>query len=257
VFSVGIMAYDLLAGVILRWPFDWPAEGHDRLVERTPEPVIPVIRKAVQFDPRKRYADAMELLEAFDRALERAQPPARRPRRVRRKKKTPESPMRIAAREFGRRYGRGLEMRFSCYRCEGPIAEAMEHCPWCGADGQSFRDVTDYPLVCPECERGVRPEWRTCPWCYRGRFEGNGKLPRADAKAARRCSKPGCPGELRRFMRYCPICKTKPKRGWTHPDLHDRCPRCRWPVSRAYWRHCPWCGRREPSAGEFPARKSR
>ena len=104
--------------------------------------------------------------------------------------------------------------------------------------------------MCPDCERGVKAEWKACPWCFSGRFTGNDRRARHDPTAVRNCTRPGCGGQLRRFMRYCPLCKQKVRRVWTDPDLHDRCPRCRWPVSRAFWRFCPWCGRREPRAGE-------
>jgi hypothetical protein len=142
-------------------------------------------------------------------------------------------------------------MKYRCHHCNGPLAEAMMHCPWCGRGDHSFRPVTSYPLVCPECERGVMAEWTACPWCYPGRFAGTGRPPRHDPRAVRGCSRRRCPGQLRPFMRYCPLCKGKPRRPWSRPDLPDRCPRCRWPVSREYWRYCPWCGRREPRAGTF------
>ncbi|MFV1979310.1 MAG: hypothetical protein ACC649_08150, partial [Myxococcota bacterium] len=112
-------------------------------------------------------------------------------------------------------------------------------------------DVTRFPLVCGDCERGVRPEWDACPWCYPGRFEGNGKAPPEDSKATRTCAARDCDGQLRPFMRYCPLCKRKVKRVWSHLALPDRCPRCRWPTSCAFMRFCPWCGRREPRAGSF------
>jgi hypothetical protein len=129
----------------------------------------------------------------------------------------------------------------------------MKYCPWCGAGDNSFRDITSYPLVCPDCEKGVRREWNACPWCYPGRFVGNGRKPRADSQAERRCGTRGCDGELRPFMRYCPMCKRKTRRVWSHEDLPDRCPRCRWPTSHAFLRFCPWCGRRESRAGSFEA----
>ncbi|MAE94505.1 MAG: hypothetical protein CL910_07600, partial [Deltaproteobacteria bacterium] len=176
---------------------------------------------------------------------------APKPRRRRRVAPPTRSPLAVEAEHFRRRHGAALEMRFRCHRCEGPIAETMAWCPWCGSADNSFREITRYPLVCPECERGVRAEWTACPWCYPGRLEGNGRPPRPDAGAERTCPRRGCDGELRAFMRYCPRCKQKPKRPWSHPDLPDRCPRCRWPVSKAHWRHCPWCGRRERRAGSF------
>jgi hypothetical protein len=142
-------------------------------------------------------------------------------------------------------------MRFQCYRCEGPIAEEMRYCPWCGADSHSYREVSSYPLVCPFCEHGVKPEWNYCPWCYEGRFVSNGRPPGFDPKATRTCSRKGCDGQLRDFMLYCPLCKQKVRRAWTVEGLPDRCPRCRWPVAREFWRYCPWCGRREGQAGGF------
>jgi serine/threonine-protein kinase len=253
VFSLGLIAYELLTGRLLSWPFSWPPAGHDRFVARVPAPLQPVLRKAAAFEPGRRHADGVELHRALERAFARAESagrPGRRPRRAR----PARSALAIEAALFRRSHGAGLELRFRCHHCDGPVAEAMSHCPWCGTPDNSFREVTSYPLVCGECERGVRPEWTACPWCYQGRFQGNGRPPRPDPRAERPCGRPGCAGRLRTFMRYCPVCKWKPRRPWSHAALDERCPRCRWPVSRQSWRHCPWCGRREPRAGTFAAR---
>jgi serine/threonine-protein kinase len=244
VFSLGLIAYELLSGTLPTWPFEWPPAGHRRFLSRVPPPLRPVLRKAAAFDPRHRYPDAV----AFHRALERAfakveQPRARRSRR-RRREKPVLSPLALQAESFRRRSGAALELRFRCHRCDGPISEAMRVCPWCGFTDNSFREITRYPLVCPSCERGVRPEWTECPWCHAGHFTGNGRKPRPDPSAERQCAARGCPGQLRRFMRYCPVCKRKPGRPWSHPDLPDRCTHCRGPVSHAFFRFCPWCGRR-------------
>ncbi len=157
----------------------------------------------------------------------------------------------MQAEAFRRAHGKGLGLRYTCQRCDGPISEAMRLCPWCGSSENSFIEITRFPLVCPECEKGVRPEWSYCPWCYKGRFVSNGRRPPPDPEAARRCGRRGCTGELRPFMRYCPLCKWKPRRVWSVPELPDRCPRCRWPTHHAFLRFCPWCGRREPRAGSF------
>jgi serine/threonine-protein kinase len=250
VFSLGLMAYELLTGKLLSWPFSWPPEGFERFAARAPEPLQPVLRKAASFQPRARYADGIVLHRALERAFRRVERSSHQPVR-RSRRRQPPSPLLIEANLFRRRHGAKIGMRYQCHHCDGPLAEAMSHCPWCGSAENSFREVTSYPLVCPDCERGVRAEWTACPWCYPGRFAGNGKPPRSDAQAARRCTRRGCEGQLRVFMRYCPLCKQKPRRAWSHPELSDRCPRCRWPVSRQYWRYCPWCGRREPQAGTF------
>jgi serine/threonine-protein kinase len=250
VFSLGLIAYELLAGVLPTWPFEWPPAGYRRFQTRVPPPLRPVLRKAAAFDPRHRYADAVELHRALERAFQKVEEPRPRPRR-RRRPRPALSPLAVQAESFRRRSGAALELRYRCHRCDGPIAEAMRVCPWCGYADNSFRELTRYPLVCPECERGVRPEWTECPWCHAGHFTGNGRRPRPDPLAERHCAARGCPGELRRFMRYCPVCKRKPGRPWSHPDLPDRCPRCRGPVSQAFFRCCPWCGRKQSGDHRF------
>jgi hypothetical protein len=255
VFSLGLIAYEVLTGFLPTWPFEWPPERYRTFTSKVPEPVRPVLKKAAQFDPGRRYADARLFSEALERAFAEVDAHAQTAPRRRRKPREPDpSPLAVSAEAFRRAHGRGLELRFRCHRCDGPVAEPMTHCPWCGSAGNSFTHLTSATLVCPDCEKGVRPEWTACPWCYAGRFEGNGRRPPPDARAARTCSRPGCEGQLRPFMRYCPVCKRKVKRVWSHPDLPDRCPRCRWPTSHAYFRFCPWCGRRERRAGSFRGR---
>ncbi len=259
VFSLGLIAYELLTGVRPTWPFDWPPrEGYPRFTAKVPEPARKVLRKAMEFQPRKRFRDAVvfdEALEAAFRKVEKDAAPAPRRRRRKLPRKAP-SPLEVQSALFKRHHGRALGMRYACRQCSGPISEPMSHCPWCGAGEQSFLDVTAYPLACPECERGVRAEWNYCAWCYKGRFLSNGRKPRHDPRAVRQCAGRGCEGQLQPFMRYCPLCKRKPGRPWSHPDLPDRCGRCRWPVSKRYWRFCPWCARRQPEAGSYSRRRS-
>jgi len=252
IFSLGVIAYELLTGVLLRWPFEWPAKGYEKFRAKVPEPLQPVLRKAVEFQPRKRYPDGESLLRAFERAQRKAEEMAapRKPQRRKRKREVRSARM-VEAEHFRKLHGKRLELWYKCHRCSGPISETMTHCPWCGASDHSFRELTRYPLVCPWCERGVKAEWSYCPWCFEGRFESNGKKPKWDPKAERTCSRRGCEGQLRPYMRYCPVCNQKVKRPWTDAELTERCPRCRWPTSRESWRFCPWCGRREAKAGRF------
>jgi eukaryotic-like serine/threonine-protein kinase len=249
VFSLGVIAIELLTGRLPTWPFDWPPQPYAPFRAKVPEPLRPVLRKAQAFDPSERYEDAAEFAEALERAFARLETPERPQRRKR--PTAPRSALEVQSDAFRRRHGRALGMRYRCHRCEGPIAEAMSHCPWCGSGDNSFQKVTRASLVCPECERSVRPEWRFCPWCYAGRFRGNGRRPPPDPLATRSCGRRGCEGKLRPFMRYCPMCKRKTKRLWSHEHLPDRCPRCRWPTDRSQLRFCPWCGRSEPKAGTF------
>jgi len=247
VFSLGLIAYETLTGVLPMWPFEWPFPRHERFEAKVPEPLRPVLRKAMAFDPRKRHADAVVFHALLERAWRQAEDAPRRlaAKRRRRKPAPAPPPLALQAEAFRRGHGKALDFRYQCCRCSGPINEAMRYCPWCGSGENSFAEITSYPLVCPECEKGVRPEWNFCPWCYAGRFEANGRTPPVDPKAVRNCSTRGCPGELRPFMRYCPMCKRKPGRPWSVPDLPDRCRRCRWPTHTGYLPYCPWCARRQ------------
>lgn len=258
VFSLGLIAYELLSGGLPAWPFEWPFPGHARFAAKTPAPLHPVIRKATNFDPRKRYPDAQAFSKALERALAQVeeQPARSRAKRRKRVSKPAPSPLGVQAAAFRRTHGKELALRYACQRCDAPVSEAMRFCPWCGSKDNSFLQITRSPLVCPECEKGVRPEWSFCPWCYAGRFVPNGRRPPRDPQATRRCARRGCEGQLRPWMSYCPLCKWKPKRPWTTPALPDRCPRCRWATHHGYFRFCPWCGRPEARAGKFRSARS-
>jgi serine/threonine-protein kinase len=253
VFSLSLTAYEMFTGVLPGWPFEWPFEGMERFTRRCPKEVQPIIRKGLQLDLKKRWRDGIEFHRALVHAIEHARRDARA-RHATARRKTPASkrkqragdPFELETAWFRKHHGKAFDARFDCHACDGPIAESMTHCPWCGTTRNSFREVTSYPLVCPDCERGVRAEWSACPKCSTGRFQSNGRKIPADRRAERTCRRPGCGTPIHRFMHYCPKCKLKVARPWKIAGL-ESCKRCRWPVA-SRWRFCAWCGKKNASA---------
>ena len=64
-FSVGIIFYQMLTYHLPDWPFKWPFASHKRLVQRGGPELVELIRKATAFDPRDRFKDAGQMLDAF------------------------------------------------------------------------------------------------------------------------------------------------------------------------------------------------
>jgi serine/threonine-protein kinase len=251
VFSLALTAYELWAGVLPSWPFDWPLDGADRFEKRCPKFVQPVLRRGLALDLDRRFADGVEFHRALARAVDKHRLEApRSTSRVRgrssRARSSEPDPFTLEASWFQKRFGRALETKYECHACGGPISESMRHCPWCGTTRNSFAEITSFPLVCPDCERGVRPEWGACPTCSTGRFEPDGRAIPGVSTAERRCRRKGCGAPIHRFMHYCPRCKTRVVKPWKVEGLTG-CVRCKWPfVPR--WRFCPWCGRRNSRA---------
>jgi hypothetical protein len=253
VFSLSLTAYELFTGVLPGWPFEWPFAGLDRFTRRCPKEVQPIIRKGLQLDLKKRWMNGIVFHRALVAAIERGKRHARKQARTRSKKaptasrpKQTVDPFKLETAWFRKNHGKAFDARFDCHACDGPISESMTHCPWCGTTRNSFREITSFPLVCPDCERGVRAEWRACPKCSTGRFESNGRKIPIDRRAERTCRKVGCETPIRRFMHYCPACKTKVARPWKVAGL-ESCKRCQWPAA-SRWRFCAWCGKKNSKA---------
>ena len=253
VFSLALTAYQMWTGILPSWPFEWPLEGADKFARRCPTPVQPVIKRALQINLKKRWTNGIEFHRALTHAIEKIaasngkkRNPTKASSGYRAAASQTPDPFQLETNWFRKLYGKQFEAHFDCYACDGPIAESMSHCPWCGTTGNSFANVTSYPLICPCCERGVRPEWSGCPRCSAGRFESNGKPVPSDRKSERTCRKPGCDTPIRRFTRYCPKCKQKVSRAWKIEGLGS-CERCRWPLAPR-WRFCAWCGKKNASA---------
>ncbi len=241
VFSVGLLLYRMFSGYLPEWPFEWPPPGCGTLRRRLHPEMIALLRRAMQVNARKRFANAKIMRDAFlpmkRRMLNAGARRRRRPAATTRDWKG------IRWQEFRRRFGAQLETRFSCDRCDGPVSETMQTCPWCGTERHRHRGETRLPAICPRCGRGVKLDWTFCPWCY-----GPGVGPLSDReypdrRYTGRCANPGCSRKvLMPFMRYCPWCHRKVRKRWKIEGTRETCHRCGWGVLGDFWEFCPWCG---------------
>lgn len=242
VFSLGLVLYRLFSGILPEWPYTWPMAGHDRLTTRVRPELVEMLKKAIQLDPAKRYRDAVQMQSAF----EPLQSHARRQKRSRARsdRKAGSTWRRMQWREFQRHYRRVLDTCHHCRHCEGPVAESMQACPWCGFDNPARSSVSSMPASCPRCERGVKNDWDYCPWCYGPGFVEETSRRYPDKRYTNRCSNKRCRGKLMPFMRYCPWCRMKVRRPWKLEGSRHRCKACNWGIARDFWNFCAWC--REP-----------
>lgn len=81
VFSIGLLVCRLLSGEWPEWPFSWPPPGHVRLRKRAHPDLIALIKKSIDLNPRRRFADADRMLAAFNKSKNNALNHARRNRR--------------------------------------------------------------------------------------------------------------------------------------------------------------------------------
>jgi eukaryotic-like serine/threonine-protein kinase len=242
VFSLGLVLYRLFSGKLPEWPFNWPMVGYEQLRNRVRPEFANILRRAIQLDPADRYRDAMQMQAAFLKLHSGA----RRQRRSGSKRlgKQGASWRQLRWREFQRQFKSVLDTRHQCRRCEGPVAESMQACPWCGFDNPARGAVSNMPAHCPRCERGVKKDWNYCAWCYGPGFEPETNRFYADKRYCSRCANPRCREPLMPFMRYCPWCRTKVRRPWKIEGSKHRCRACRWGIVKEYWNYCAWC--REP-----------
>jgi len=245
VFSLGLILYQMFSGQLPEWPYSWPPPGFDRVRRNLHPNLISFLRRTMEIDHRRRFADGMQMLSAFRRIRSRAVRSAPARRRRRKIAETISGDWRaIRRRQFLKQYRQALAIRGSCHRCHGPVAEAMQVCPWCGTKRRSAREETRFPRRCPRCKRGLKADWRFCPWCYGPAVSRAAAQRYSDVRYTARCLNPSCKGKLLMpFMRYCPWCRQKVKRAWKIATSKGRCRRCRWGVLPDYWDYCPWCGR--------------
>lgn len=244
VFSLGLLLYKMLSGSLPEWPFAWPPTAFDRLKRRAHPELIEVIRKSLEFKPARRYRDAQQMLTAFRRVKRKAMVHKASGKRRRRTTKTARDWRQVRYDQFRKSFGRLLESRHSCPKCEGPVSESMRACPWCGMARKKHRDDVAFPARCPRCERGVKLDWLYCPWCFGPGFKNVATRSYGDKRYEAFCSNPACRGELMPFMKYCPWCKRAVKKPWKIEGVRDKCPSCRCGVVEGFWLFCPWCTKR-------------
>lgn len=242
VFSVGLVLYRLLSGKLPEWPFSWPLKGHDSLHARVRPEIAEVLRRAIKLDPADRYKDAIQMYAAFRRVQNRAR--TQRPSKTRTRGKQGSSWRQLQWREFQRQFKKELDTRHQCRRCEGPVAENMQACPWCGFDTPARGSSTPMPAHCPRCERGVKLDWDYCAWCYGPGFERETNRRYPDKRYVTKCANARCREPLMAHMRYCPWCRSKVKRPWKISGARHKCSACSSGVVKGFWNYCAWC--REP-----------
>ena len=244
VFSAGLVLYRMFSGHLPEWPYEWPLSGHGRIRTALHPDMVQLIRKCLEVDPRRRFHNADEALKFYRRIKPRVLRWLEGRRQQKRRRNHKPDWRAVRRQLFLRAHGADLKTRYRCQRCEGPVAETMQACPWCGTRRQVQREETSFPLKCPRCRRGMKLDWRYCPWCYGPGFEPATKRELSDARYEARCSSPGCPRKvLMPFMRYCPWCHRKVRRSWRVPGSNDRCSRCGWGIYRSFWDFCAWCGK--------------
>lgn len=237
-FSVGLVLYEFLTGLLVRWPFHWPPKGLDRLSDRTSADFVRFMKKAIHPDPDKRFANARQMLLALEAAI----PAGHRKKLLGRTQDIIPDWQQLRRKSFTRRYLRVFTDLYPCVDCGEPVAESMQCCPWCSSQRNRFDDCTRFSHLCHRCHKGVAPEWHYCPWCY-----GPGFIPQETNIAARpeyqgRCEH--CDGKLMHFMKYCPWCRHKVRRPWQVWPFPEICTGCGWSVDSSYWNWCPWCEQR-------------
>ena len=242
VFSIGLVLYRLFSGKLPEWPFEWPMAGHDNLVARMRPELVVMLQKAIQLDPAKRYRNAIEMFADF----ERLQSKARRQKKPRAKSVTRNGSAwrQVQWREFQSQYREVLDASHHCRNCEGPVAESMQACPWCGFENPARGSESRMPSSCPRCERGVKNDWDYCAWCYGPGFIEESTRHYPDKRYSAQCSNTSCRNPLMPFMRYCPWCRTKVRRAWKLPGSKHSCKACKWGIAKEFWNYCAWC--REP-----------
>jgi eukaryotic-like serine/threonine-protein kinase len=243
IFATGLVLWQMFSGQLPEWPFEWPLAGYDRVKAALHPDMIALLKRALELKPSRRWEDGGQMLAAYLRAKPKVL--RFRDQRSRARKTRPPTKRHwkeIRQQQFLRQFGRQLETYLKCSHCEGPVAESMQACPWCGSARKVLREETTFPAACPRCHRGTKLDWRYCPWCYGPGFEDASTRHYSDRRYNARCRNPKCDRQdLMPFMRYCPWCHTKVRQKWKIEGSDDFCRKCGQGVVGDFWMHCPWC----------------
>ncbi|MHC5020007.1 MAG: protein kinase domain-containing protein [Planctomycetota bacterium] len=242
VFAAGLVIWRMFTGRLPDWPFARPLPGHERARKALSKEALAILDRALQVEARKRFNGAPAMLDAWKRLgprVLRQDTTRRRKGATGRRAKGDWRALRH--RQFRRIFGRALRLGFECAKCGGPVAEAMNGCPWCGRTWKTHRAETDAPARCRRCKRGMKLDWSYCPWCWGAAVGPKSDREYSDRRYSAKCANRGCERRhLMPWMRYCPWCHTKVKRPWRE-QLPGQCRKCRWGVDTEHWSHCPWC----------------
>jgi hypothetical protein len=223
-----------------------------------PPELIAFLRRAMQVDPRRRHADAGDLLAAYMALKPRIKSfLSGRRRKQRRSLNHPRAHenhhtdwRNIRRRQFLSRYRQLLALEHECLSCKAPTSQFMRYCPGCGRAQKRLRDQSSFPANCPSCGRGCKLDWRYCAHCYGPAFTDVADRSYSDRRYTHRCLHADCRGRLMAFMHYCPWCHRKIQQRWRIVGLTDRCHKCGWGVLSDYWQRCPWCSARLAQRGK-------
>lgn len=241
VFSIGLIVYRMVSGHLPEYPFDWPPEGIERVQERFSASLLEWLKKSMDPSPKRRFEDAQQMLNAY-RRIRKVSDSCKRLCGEKTRRTNHRDWRTVRFRQFRQQYGETLELIADCDRCQGPVAEAMIACPWCGADRQKFMGETRFPLACPRCYRGLKLDWPYCPWCYGAGFDVTTNRNWGDKRYVAQCGNSACQRkQLMPFMRYCPWCRRKVRRKWGRDQFPNTCGQCGWGVAADFWNQCPWC----------------
>ena len=241
VFSIGLLAWQMLSGEIPEWPFEFPFPGADRVRRKAHPAFIQFLRKALTVDQRRRHADAGKMLAEYLK-LKKTGSLLKTAARKTKRRKTATHWKAIRRAQFQREYRKVLQLKHACGRCHFPMSETMRCCPSCGNAAKTYRGPATGPVRCTRCGRGRKLDWRFCPYCFGGAFRTVSEREYTDKRYAARCTNSRCERkQLAPFMRFCPWCRTKVTRKWTFAGADGRCKKCGWGVLKEDWEHCPWC----------------